>query len=161
MKNTKTKGSRRICCYCSVAQWCPTLCDSMDCSRPGFPVLHHLQDFAQTHVNWVSDAIQPSYSLLPLFLLPSISPSIRVFSNVLALCIRWPGQRIGASASASVLPMTIQGWFPLEWTGWISLLSKRLSRVFSNTTVQKKQFFSVQPSLWSNYHIDTWLLEKS
>ena len=70
------------------------------------------------------------------------------------------GQSIGASASASVLPMNSQDWFPLEWTGWISLLSKGLSRVFTNTTVRKHQFFGTQPSLWSNSHIRTWLLEK-
>ena len=70
-------------------------------------------------------------------------------------------QSIGVSASASVLPMTIQGWFPLGWTGWISLQSKGLSRLFSNTTVQKHQFFSAQPSLWSNSHICTRLLEKA
>ena len=69
-------------------------------------------------------------------------------------------QSIGASASASVLPMNIQGWFPLGWTGWMSLQSKGLSRVFSNTTVQKQQFFSAYTSLWSNSHICTWLLEK-
>ena len=69
------------------------------------------------------------------------------------------GQRIG-TASASVLPMNIQGWFPLGWTGWISLQSKGLSRVFSNTTVQKHQFLGAQLSLWSNSHTHTWLLEK-
>ena len=71
------------------------------------------------------------------------------------------GQSIGVSASASVLPMNIQDWFPLGWTGWIALLSKGLSRVFSNTTVQKHQFFGAQLSLWSNFHIHTWLLEKT
>jgi len=70
------------------------------------------------------------------------------------------GQSIGASASTSVLPMNIQGWFPLALTGWISLQSKGLSRVFSNTTVQKHQSFSAQPSLWSSSNIHTWLLEK-
>ena len=70
------------------------------------------------------------------------------------------GQSIGISASASVLPMNIQDWFPLGWTGWISLLSKWLSGVFSNTTVQRHQFFSIQLSLQSNSHIHTWLLEK-
>ena len=69
-------------------------------------------------------------------------------------------QSIGASASATVLPMNIQDWFPLGWTGWVSLLSKGLSRVFSNTTVQKHQFFGAQLSLWSNSHIHTWLPEK-
>ena len=92
----------------------------------------------------------------PLLLLPSIFPSIRVFSNESILCSRC--QSIGTSAS--VLPMNIQDWFPLELTGLISLQSRRLSRVFFNTTVQKHQFFSTQPSLWSNFHIHTWLLEK-
>ena len=70
------------------------------------------------------------------------------------------GQSIGASASASVLPMNIQDWFPLGLTGWNYLQSKGLSRVFSNTTVQKHQFFGSQLSLWSNSHVHTWLLEK-
>ena len=70
------------------------------------------------------------------------------------------GKSIGFSASTSVLPMNTQDWSPLGWTGWISLQSKGLSRVFSNTTVQKHQFFDAQLSLWSNTHILTWLLEK-
>ena len=70
------------------------------------------------------------------------------------------GQSTEVSASEFVLPMSIQDWFPLGWTGWISLQSKRFSRVFSNTTVQKHQFFGSQPSLWSSSHIHTWLLEK-
>ena len=70
------------------------------------------------------------------------------------------GQSIGVSASTSVLPMNIQNWFPLGWTGWISLQSKGLSKVFSNTTVQKHQFFSAQLSSQSNSHIHTWPLEK-
>ena len=70
------------------------------------------------------------------------------------------GQSIEASASASVLPMNIQDWFPLGWTGWISLQFKGLSRVFSNTTAQKHQSFGAQLSLWSNSHVHTWLLEK-
>ena len=93
-----------------------------------------------------------------LLFLPLIFPSIMVFSNKLALCIRQPS--IGASASASVLIMNIQGWYPLELTGLISLLSKGLSRVFSRTTVWKHLFFGIQPSLWSNFHICTRLLEK-
>ena len=93
----------------------------------------------------------------PLLLQPSIFPSIRVFSNESVLCIKWPS--IGISASASVLPMNIQDWSPLGLTGLISLQSKGLSRVFSNTTVQTHQFFGAQPSLWSNSHIHTWLLE--
>ena len=94
----------------------------------------------------------------PLLLLPSIFPSFRVFSNESVLHIRWPS--IGVSASASVLPMNIQDWFPLGLTSLICLQSKGLSRVFSNTAVQKHQFFSAQLSLWSNSHIYTWLLER-
>ena len=70
------------------------------------------------------------------------------------------GQRIGVSASTSVLPMNVQHCFPLGWSGWIALQPKGLSRVFSNTTVQKHQFLGAQTSLWSNSHIHTWLLEK-
>ena len=94
------------------------------------------------------ESVMPSNHLIlcrPL-LLPSIFPSIRVFSNKSGLRIRWP-QSFAASASASALPMNIQDWFPLGLTGWISLQSKGLSRVFSNTTVQKHQFFCIQLSL--------------
>ena len=94
----------------------------------------------------------------PLLLLPPIPPSIRVFSKESALHIRWP--KYWSSASASVFPMNTQDWSPLEWPGWISLQSKGLSRVFSNTTVQKHQFFSTQPSSQSNSHIHTCPLEK-
>ena len=92
----------------------------------------------------------------PLLLCPPIFPSFRIFSNELALRIRW--QSIGTSAS--VLPMNIQGWFPLGLTGLISLQSNRPSRVFSSTTVRTHQFFGAQPSLWSNSHICAWLQEK-
>ena len=90
----------------------------------------------------------------PLLLLLSIFPSIRVLFSELAL--HKSGQSIGASASASVLPMNIQDWSPLPWTSLISLQSKGLSRVFSNTTVQKHQFFGAQPSSQSNSHLHTW-----
>ena len=91
-----------------------------------------------------------------LLLLPSIFPSIRVFSSELALCIRRP-----KCWSFSIsLPMNIQGWFPLGLTGLISLLSKGLSRIFSRTIIWKHPFFGAQISLWSNCHIGTWLLEK-
>ena len=86
-----------------------------------------------------------------LLLLPSILPSIRVFP--MSRLFTSGGQSIGASALASVLPVYIQGWFPLGWTGLISCQSKGLSRGFSSTTVRKHQFFSTQPSLWSNSHI--------
>ena len=94
----------------------------------------------------------------PLLLLPSIFPSIRGFSNELAL--HKGGQSIGTSVSASVLPVNIQDWFPLEVNDLISLQSEGLLRVFSNTTVQKRQFFSAQPSLYFNSQFHTWLLEK-
>ena len=98
------------------------------------------------------ESVVPSNHLIlchPFLLLPSIFPSIRVFSNESVLCIRWPRDwRFSFSIC------------PLGWTGWISLQSKGLRRVFSSTTVQKHQFFSAQLSLWSNCHIHTWLLEK-
>ena len=106
------------------------------------------------------ELMMPSNHLIlchPLLLLPSIFPSIRVFSNGL---FTWGSQSIRASASSSVFPMNIQDWFLLGLASLISVQSKGLSRVFSNTTVQKHQFFSTQPSLWSNSHIHIWLLEK-
>ena len=105
------------------------------------------------------ELVMPSNHLVfchPLLLMPSIIPSIRVFSKGSVLCIN--GQSIGASTS--VLPMNLQDWFPLGLTGLMSLRSKGLSRVFSNTAVQKHQFFRIQPSLWPNSHIHTWLPEK-
>ena len=119
----------------------------MDCHTPDFPVLHYLLEIAQTHVHWVDDAIQLSYPLSPPSPPASIFPSIRVFPT--SLFFTSHGQSIGASASASILPMNIQGWFPLGFTGLISLLSKGCSRVFSSTTVGKLQFFGTQPSLQS------------
>ena len=107
------------------------------------------------------ESMMPSNHLILcclLLLLPSIFPSIRVFSKDSALCVS--DQRIAVSASASVFPMNIQDWFPLRLTGWISLQSKGLSRVFSNTTVQKHQFFSAHASLWPYSHICAWLLQK-
>ena len=111
------------------------------------------------------ESVMPSSHLIlgrPLLLLTPIPPSIRVFSNESTLHMRWRrgGQSTGVSALASFLPKNSQDWSPLEWTGWISLQSKGLSRVFSNTTVQKHQFFSAQPSSQSNSHIHTWPLEK-
>ena len=106
------------------------------------------------------ESVMPSNHLIlccPLLLLLSIFPRIRVFSSESAFPIRWP--KYWVSGSASVLPMNIQDWPPLAWTGWISLQSKGLSRVFSNTIVQKHQFFGAWP-LWSNPHIHTGLLKK-
>ena len=130
----------------------------MDCCTPALPIHHQLLQLAQTHVHQVGDDIQPSPPLCPRFFLPSIFPSIRVFSNESVLTTG--GQNIGVSALASVLPMNIQDWFPLGLTGCISLQSKLPSIVFSNTTVQKHQFFSTQLSLYSNSHIHTLLLVK-
>ena len=105
------------------------------------------------------ESVMPSNHLIlchPILLLPSIFPSIRVFSNELALHIRWPKYW-----SFSVSPFNeYSGLISFRMTSLISLLSKGLSRVFSSTTVQKHQFFGVQPSLWSNSHIHSWLLKK-
>ena len=143
--------------FSSVTQSCPKLCNPMDHSTPGLQL-----PTPRVYSNsspLVSDIIQPSHPLL----FPS-SPALNLsqhqgFFQMSQLFVS-AGQSIGVSASASVLPMNTQDWSPLGWTGWISLQSKGLSRVFSNTTVQKHQFFSAQPSSQSNSHIHTWSLEK-
>ena len=110
-------------------------------STPSFAVHHQLLEFTQTHVHWVGDAIQSSHPLSCPQSFPASGsfPMSQLFTS--------SGQNIGVSASTSVLPMNTQDWFPIGWTGWISLQCKGLSRVFSNTTVQKHQFFSAQLSL--------------
>ena len=143
----------------SVTQSCPILCDPMNRRTPGLPVHHQLPEFTQTHVHWVSDAIQPSHphplsSPLPPASNPSQHPNL--FQRVNSA---WGGQSTGVSALASVLPKNTQDWSS-EWIGWISLQSKGLSRVYSNTTVQKHQFFGTQLSSQSNSRIHTWPLEK-
>ena len=105
---------------------------------------------------WCHPAI--SSSVIPFSSCPQSLPASESFP--MSQLFSWGGQSTGVSALASFLPKNSQYWSPLEWTGWISLQSKGLSRVFSNTTVQKHQFFSAQPSSWSNSHIHTWLLEK-
>ena len=136
-----------------VAQSCPTLCNPMGSSMPGFPVHRQLPELAQIHVHHVGDAIQSSHPLLSLLILPSIFPSIRVFFNESVLCIRWPKDW---SFSFSISPTNeYSRLISLGRMGWISLQSKGLSRVFSNITVQKHQFFGTQPSLWSDLHIYT------
>ena len=145
-------------CCCSVTDLYPPLCDPMDCSTPGFPVLHHLLELAQTRPwSWwchptISSSVVPFSSHLRSVPASGSFPMSQLFIS--------GGQSIGVSVSASVFPMNIQGWFPLGLTGWVSLQSKRLSRVFSNITVQKHRVFGAQPSLWSNSHIHTWLLKK-
>ena len=152
-----------VCIYryrllCSVAQSYLTLCNAMDCS---------------TRILCLSPSPGACSNSCPLsrWCHPTISSSVIPFSSCLqhlpasgSFQMSWfftsGGQSIGASASASVLPVKIQDWFPLGLTYWISLQFKGLSRVFSNTTVQKHQFFSAQLSLWSSFHIHIWLLEK-
>ena len=145
--------------FSSVAQSCPTLWDPMNCSMLGLPVHHQLPESTQTHVHRVSAAIQPSHPL------SSPSPPALNLSQHQSL-FKWVNSShevakvLKVSASASVLPLNAQDWSPLGWTSWIFLQSKGLSRVFSNTTVQKHQFFRAQSSSPSNFHIHTSPLEK-
>ena len=144
--------------FSSVSQSCPTLCNPMNRSTPGLPVHHQFPEFTQTHVHWVGDAIQPSHPLSsPSPPAPNPSQHQSLFQGVNSA---WGGQTTGVSPLASFLPKKSQGWSLSEWTGWISLQSKGLSGVFSNTTVQKHQFFGPQLSSQSNSHIHTWPLEK-
>ena len=135
-------------------------CDPMNHSTSGLPVLHKLPEFTQTHAHCASDAIHPpiSSSVVPFSSCPQSLPASGSFP--MSQLFASGGQSIGVSASASVLLMNIQGWFPLGWTGWISLQPKGLSRVCSNTIVQKHQFSGTQLSSQSNSHIHTWPLEK-
>ena len=130
--------------FSSVSQLCPTLCDHLDCSTPGLPVHHQLPEFTQL---MSIESVMPSNLLI---LCPPVSSQLQSFPAPVSLQMSQffavGGQSIGASASTSVLRMNIQVWFPLGWTSWISLQSKGL-RVFSNTTVQKHQFFGTQLSL--------------
>ena len=132
-----------------VAQSCLTLCDPMDCSMPGFPVHNQLPEFIQTHVDWVGDAIQPHLLLSPS---PSyFSQYFPASESFLTSQFASGGLSIGVSASTSVLPRNVQDWFPLGLTGLISLQSKGLLSIFSNTTVQKYQFFDAQVSYSPNF----------
>ena len=142
------------CCSCLVAKLCSTLCDPMDGSTPGFPVLYYLLEFSQIHVHeWCYLTISSSAT--------SFSSFTQSFPTSGSFPMSWlfPSGSQSIGTLTSVLPMNNQGWFLLGLTGLI-LNSKGLSRVFFNTTVQKHQFFSAQPSLWSNSRIHTWLLEK-
>ena len=126
--------------FSSATQLCPILCDPMDCSTPGLPVYHLLPGFTQAHVHWVSDVIQPSsFSVFPFSSHLHSFPASGSFQ--MSQFFASGGQNIWVSASASVPPMNIQDWFPLGWTGWISLLSKGLSG--SSPTLQFKSINSL------------------
>ena len=121
--------------FSSVAQSCQILCDPMNHSTPALPVHHQLPEFTQTHIHRVSDAIQPFHPRSSPSPPAPNPPSIRVFSNESALRVRWP--KYWSFSFSIIPPKKSQGWSPSEWTGWISLQSKGLSRVFSNTTVHR------------------------
>jgi len=145
------------CCCCSVTKSCSTLCDLMDCSHQASLSFTIAQSLVKLHPvsQWwylaISSSVSP-FSCLQSFPASGSFPMSQFFAS--------GSQSIRASASASVLSMNIQSWFPLGLTGLISLQSKGLSGVFSIATIQKHQFFRSQPSSWSNSHIHTWLLEK-
>ena len=154
------------CCCCSVAKSCLTLCDPMDCGTPGFAVLHHLPEFAQTHVHWVSDAVQPSHPLLLTLILSS--SCVTPFSSC--------PQSFPASGSFPVIQFFDQVARVLDFTfspsseysglisfriDWFDLLAVQGTlKSLLQHIVRKHQFFGTQLSLWSNSHIQTWLLEK-
>ena len=141
------------CSCCSVAKSCPTLCDPMNCSTPGFPVLHYLPEFAQIHA---FESVMPSNHLIlcrPLLLPPSIFPSIRVFSNESALHIRWPKYW---SFSFSISPSSEESKlisFRIDWFDLHTVQGTLKSRLQHHNS--KHQFLGTQPSLWSNSHIHT------
>ena len=146
--------------FSSVAQSCLTICDptnnsmpwNIPCPSPTPGVYPNPCPSSRWCHPTISSSVVPFSSHLPSFPASGSFPMSQLFSS--------GGQSIGVSASTSVLPMNTQDWSPLGWAGWISFQSKGLSRVFSNTTVQKHQFFSAQLSLQSNSHIHTWPLEK-
>ena len=137
---------------------CIWLCNLMNCSTPGFPVLHYLPELAQTHVHWVNDTIQPSHPLLPL------SPAFNLSQHQGLFPWVSPSHQ-----TAKVLELQLQHqsfqWifrvdFLYDWLVWSPCCKRDSQEPFSSTTVWKHQFLSAQPSLWSNSHICTWLLEK-
>ena len=147
--------SFNVVCCCLVTQSCLTLCKSMDCSMPGLPVIHHLPEFAQIHVHRVSDDIQPSHPLSFPLLLPLIFPSIRIFSNVSVLCIRWP--KYWTSFSFSISPSSEYSGLISFRIDWFVLLA--VQRTLKSLLQQHSSKASI---LWysSNSHIHIWLLEK-
>ena len=146
-KSNQMPISCLFCHCCSIAKSYLTIHDSMDCNTPGFPVPHHLPEIAQVHVCWIGNTIQPSlFSWLQSFPASGSFIMTQLFAS--------GGQSLGASAS--VLPKSIQGWFPLRLTGLISLLPRDFQES-SLAPVWKHQFFDAQPSLWASSHIRTWL----
>ena len=145
--------SHNYCC-CSVAKSCPSLWDAMDCSTPGFPVLLCLPEFAQTHVHLVSDIIQPSHPVFP----PS-PPALSISQGL----FQWVSSSHQVAKVLALQPQSLHEYsvlifFKIDWLDIFAVQGTLKS--LSSTTVWKHQFFSAQPSLWSNSHIHTWLLEK-
>ena len=157
------KGSKERCCvpqFSSVPLFSGVWLFVTPWTAARQPSLSITNSRSSLRLTSIESVMPPNHFILcrPLLLLPPISPSIRVFSNESTLCMRWPKYwSFGFSISPS---SEHPGLIPLEWTGWISLQSKGLLRVFSNTTVQKHQFFGTQLSSQSNSHIHTWPLEK-
>ena len=141
---------------------CSVLSDSLRPHESQYARPPCLSPTPGVHPNWypLSRWRHPtiSSSVVPFSSCPQSLPALRSFP--MSQLFVWGGQSIGVSASSSVLPMNTQDWSPLGWTGWISLLCKGFSRVFSSTTVQKHQCFGAHLSLWSKSHSCTWLLEK-
>ena len=146
------------CCCCSFAKLCPTLFDPMDCSTPIFPVLHRLLELAQTHVRWV---VMPSNHLVlchPRLLLPSIFPSIRVFSNESTLHNRWPKYWSFSFSISHSNEYSGLISFRIDWFGLLAIQGTRknlLQHCSSKASIPR-----CSVSLWSSFHIHTWLLEK-
>ena len=153
----------RICepCCCSITKSCATLCDAMNCSTPGSPVLHYLPVFAQIHVHWVSDAIWSSHPLWPLLPLPSVFPSIGVFSNELALCIRWPKYCSFSFSNSSFNEYSGSLSFQIDWFGLLavhaSLTALALGLCYTAVVNQREHprhqgwvemVHQLSPSLW-------------
>ena len=149
---------RTYCCYCSVAKLCLPFCDHglqharPSCPSPSLRVCPSSCPLNQWYNPAISSSVAPFSSCPQSFPVSESFPMSWLFTS--------SGQSTGTSTSASILSMSSQGWFPLGWTGLISLQSKGLSRVYSNTTVWKYQFFSTLPSLRSKFHICSWLLER-
>ena len=143
----------KSCCFL-VTKLCPTLCNPMDCSTPGFPVLHYLPEFAQTNGQWIGDAIQPSHSPSP-----TSPPALNVSQH--QDLFQWVhfSHQVAKILELQLQPQSFR-WVPLGLTGLISFQSKGISRVFSSTRIWKHQLFGVQSNLCFNSHIHTWLLGK-